>query len=196
MQRPPAYELRCFDPHPAAVRALFAGIRSEGDLVLWAGRSLRWPRDRAQAAFMRQTDRRLLAPAQLARPPRLCFGLYDRNAGDRGPAIPVAYAEFGRIDWRNSNATLSKVLVREGLRGRGLGRCLMEAMLERGFVRLRLHRLDLRVYDFNAIALGLYESLGFRREGLHRDVVRVEDEFWCERSLALLAPEYAAARRV
>jgi len=132
------------------------------------------------------------APLEIGASQAAAASVYALYVDGGGPEEPLAYAEFGRIDWRNANATLSRVLVDAPQRGRGLGRLLIAGMLEQGFGRLRMHRIDLRVYGFNTIAQRLYESAGFRREGFHREVVRVGPEYWSEFSLALLAPEYAA----
>jgi ribosomal-protein-alanine N-acetyltransferase len=59
------------------------------------------------------------------------------------------------------DAELLSVAVREGLRGVGLGRRLLESLFEglRAAGALRVH---LEVRGSNAVALALYESLGFR----------------------------------
>ena len=63
-------------------------------------------------------------------------------------------------------------------RGRGLGRQLMERCLEHA-PRLGLERVGLEVFASNRPAVALYESMGFRHEGVRRHALkragRVED---------------------
>jgi len=58
-------------------------------------------------------------------------------------------------------------------RGRGGGRLLMETALAAR--PSDAHKIELEVFDDNAAAIGLYESMGFEREGLRRDHYRRED---------------------
>jgi len=49
--------------------------------------------------------------------------------------------------------------------GRGVGRALTEAIVDLGFNWLNLTRIGLIVFTDNAVAIKLYESLGFNLEG-------------------------------
>ena len=64
-------------------------------------------------------------------------------------------------------------VVEEPGRLNGVGSRMVRQALEIGFARLRLHRVELVVFDFNAAAVACYERAGFRTEGLLRDIVRV-----------------------
>lgn len=61
-------------------------------------------------------------------------------------------------------------------REKGLGRRLIAAALdlarERGF-----HRVELHVHADNPRAIALYEKVGFRREGVARDAVRIDGRY-------------------
>jgi L-phenylalanine/L-methionine N-acetyltransferase len=52
--------------------------------------------------------------------------------------------------------------------GRGIGRALVEALLDLADNTLGLKRVELDVITDNAAAIHLYESLGFEREGIKR----------------------------
>lgn len=63
-----------------------------------------------------------------------------------------------------------------GYRDRGLGRRLITATL--GAAQLiGLHRVELDVHADNARAIGLYEKVGFVREGLARDAVLIDGRY-------------------
>ncbi len=52
--------------------------------------------------------------------------------------------------------------------GQGIGRALMQALLDVADNYLGLKRLELEVITDNEAAIQLYESLGFKREGIKR----------------------------
>jgi RimJ/RimL family protein N-acetyltransferase len=58
-------------------------------------------------------------------------------------------------------------------RGKGGGRLLLEAAIEAR--PAHVHKIELEVWPDNEAAIGLYERLGFEREGLRRDHYRRKD---------------------
>lgn len=54
--------------------------------------------------------------------------------------------------------------------GQGLMREALAAMLQWGFVEMDLNRIEAQIHPQNAASLKLAEALGFRREGLMREV--------------------------
>ena len=68
------------------------------------------------------------------------------------------------------------IAIRDGWRGVGLGRILMERILE--WMRARgFKKAELAVFATNGRARRLYESLGFQEEGVRRRHVRIRDEY-------------------
>lgn len=65
--------------------------------------------------------------------------------------------------------------VRPGMQGKGLGRALMELVIEWARAQGDIRRLDLFVFADNARAIALYESLGFVREGVRVGFLREDD---------------------
>ena len=66
-------------------------------------------------------------------------------------------------------ATLGIVIGEKGLWGRGLGTDALRVLCRYGFNSLHLHKIRLEVYPFNPRAEKIYESVGFRREGVFRE---------------------------
>ena len=60
------------------------------------------------------------------------------------------------------------VYVEHGWRGRGVGRCLLERLVEIAR-EIGYHKLVLAAFPFNAAGLALYERLGFSRVGVYRE---------------------------
>lgn len=67
---------------------------------------------------------------------------------------------------------------------------MVRKLLEIGFSQLGLHRIDLRVYEFNASATSCYEKVGFVREGLMRKVQKVDGEYWDAVVMSILKEEW------
>jgi RimJ/RimL family protein N-acetyltransferase len=157
---------------------LIGWVASAEDLMLWAGPIFRWPLDRAQL------DRYLAA----AEGPGAARRIW--RAVEGGEA--VGHVELNAIERTHRTATLSRVLVRPGARGRGVGTAMVRAALAVAFGDLGLHRVDLFVFDFNAGAIACYERLGFRHEGRLRDYRRLGDRYVSSLLMSMLEDEWRA----
>jgi len=60
------------------------------------------------------------------------------------------------------------VYIERGWRGRGIGRRLIERLVELGR-ELRYHKLVLAAFPFNTAGMALYERCGFRTVGIYRE---------------------------
>lgn len=92
------------------------------------------------------------------------FGLRGDQATDEFVAL-----EDGRLagsialrDRGDGSGHISKLFVQQALRGRGIGRALLELAVEAAR-RRRLQRLDLETRSIFKAAVHLYESTGWRR---------------------------------
>ena len=84
-----------------------------------------------------------------------------------GTACLVAF--HGRL---SHCGEIEHLMVHDEFQGRGIGRQLMEALLDIADNSLGLVRVELLVYPDNAGAVGLYERLGFAHEGVKRKFSR------------------------
>jgi len=146
-------------------------------LPQWAGPIFTWPLDAAQLE-------RYLEPARAVPPTHLVWRA-DDEAG-----APFGHVELAAIDREHRSAVLSRVLVDPARRGEGRSRAMVAAALAVAFGDLGLHRVELRVFDFNTPALRCYESLGFAREGLMRDARRIDKTYWNIICCSLLEDEW------
>jgi len=155
---------------------LIGWVGSAEELMLWAGPIFHWPLDRSQLE-------RYLAAAVGAEPSRRIYRAVD--AGE-----VVGHVELNAIERTHRTTTLSRVLVRPGLRGRGTGTAMVRQVLSVAFDEMHLHRVDLFVFDFNASAIACYEGLGFRREGRLRDYRRLGDRYLSSLLMSMLEDEW------
>jgi L-phenylalanine/L-methionine N-acetyltransferase len=84
----------------------------------------------------------------------------DRVVGTAG-----LVAFHGRM---NHAGEIAHIMVHDEFQGRGIGRQLLEALLDIADNYLGLIRVELLVYPDNEGAVHLYESLGFTHEGVKR----------------------------
>ena len=94
------------------------------------------------------------------------------------------------IDWHNRSADFRIVLQQQQYFGKGYGTEATELIVAFGFEQLKLHRIELEVYDFNPRAQHVYEKIGFVREGLRRDVLLWEGTYHSAIVMSLLASEF------
>lgn len=132
-------------------------------------------------------------------PPKRSAAAFARLIANRGYPQFVAVTDDGRlVGWCDVVASSDRgVFAHRGTlgigvlarwRGLGIGRRLIEATVAAAFAR-GFARLELRVRADNAVAIALYESVGFRREGVLRGAFRVDGVDYDEVVMGLLAAE-------
>ncbi|MEE4659273.1 MAG: ribosomal protein S18-alanine N-acetyltransferase [Halieaceae bacterium] len=77
----------------------------------------------------------------------------------------LGFALFQRV---LDEATLLNIAVRPDAQGRGLGRRLLQGVID-CLTEQGVGRLLLEVREGNSVALGLYRKLGFTEDGMRRD---------------------------
>jgi len=99
-----------------------------------------------------------------------------------------AYAILRGILEDSRSIELKRVVV--AVPGRGLGRRILKELQRIAFEDLQAHRLFLDVFEDNSRARHLYESLGFRYEGVMRDAACREGVWFNLHLMSILEPEY------
>jgi RimJ/RimL family protein N-acetyltransferase len=78
------------------------------------------------------------------------------------------------------------ISVAQGWRGQGVGRALMQGIVDWARASGLVTRLELEVLTRNETAIHLYERIGFQREGLKRHALLRNGEYLDELTMALL----------
>jgi RimJ/RimL family protein N-acetyltransferase len=71
-------------------------------------------------------------------------------------------------DRENGSAEVAIVITEKASQGRGLGTDALNCLVDFGFGELRLERIYLHVFDFNARAMRSYEKAGFQTDAILR----------------------------
>ncbi|KEK22437.1 GNAT family N-acetyltransferase [Bacillus gaemokensis] len=108
----------------------------------------------------------------------------------------IGHISLGKIDRINKSARIGKVLVDDAsLRGKSIGKKMMEAVLNIAFEQLCLHKVSLGVFDFNTSAIACYEKVGFVKEGLLRDARKMGDKYWNLWEMGILENEWCSLKQ-
>ena len=73
---------------------------------------------------------------------------------------------------------------------RGLGTEITQLVLHYAFEELHLHRVDLRVLQYNKRAIKCYEKCGFIQEGVEREGALIEGKYETDVFMSILDREY------
>lgn len=111
------------------------------------------------------------------------------------PGDPTYLGEvvLNNIDQINRSANFRIALASEKLFGKGYGTEATRLIIDFGFQSLKLHRIELEVYDFNPRAQHVYEKVGFVREGIRRDVLLWDGVYHSAIVMSILENEYKKA---
>ncbi|WP_265110038.1 GNAT family N-acetyltransferase [Halosolutus halophilus] len=91
-------------------------------------------------------------------------------------STPVGTIGLHNVDWETQKAEVG-YWVAPDYHGRGYGTEATTRLVEHGFDQLGLHRIAACVFEFNEPSQRLLESVGFTREGVHRDAEFVDGEY-------------------
>lgn len=101
---------------------------------------------------------------------------------------------FG-FDKRNRQAELGIMIGEHDYWGNGYGPAAIKLLLEFGFGELNLHRIYLRVFEFNKRGIRAYEKVGFKLEGIARQAAYVDGAYCDDYEMSILFPEWEALYR-
>jgi RimJ/RimL family protein N-acetyltransferase len=153
---------------------LISWVESPRFLMQWAGPAFSYPLNEIQLE-------KHLEEAKGINPRREIFKVVECESGE-----VIGHIELNNIDWDNNSATISRVLAAPAARGKGIGEAMVKEISRIGFEELHLHRLELKVFDFNERAIACYEKAGFVKEGVIRDARKFGEEYWNSCIMSLL----------
>jgi RimJ/RimL family protein N-acetyltransferase len=108
---------------------------------------------------------------------------------------PIGTIGLFDIDTVNGGAGIGISIGEKSLWGLGFGTEAMFALLDFGFGQLRLERMWLEVYEFNARARRSYEKCGFVLEGTERHAIFKRGQYYDVDLMSILRDEWAAQER-
>lgn len=113
------------------------------------------------------------------------FIICEKNQGE-----PVGITAFHRIDLISRAAIFSIIIPEKKNWDKGYGTEATQLMVEYGFDVLNLNRIQLHVCSLNTRGIKVYEKVGFVKEGLLRQAMYQNDEYYDFYVMAILRDEY------
>ncbi len=115
----------------------------------------------------------------------------DFTIVDRDRNTPVGRIYISRIDRHCDSLDITKFYIGEkSLWGKGIGREIMNELLEYCFTFLHMERVTLDYYTGNNRASGLYESLGFKKEGVARNATKKDGKYYDLHLMSLIRSDF------
>jgi RimJ/RimL family protein N-acetyltransferase len=111
--------------------------------------------------------------------------------GDR----PIGVSSLDHIDAVHRKAEFG-ISLEKGSWGQGYGSEATRLMVDYAFITLNLHRVYLRVFEFNERAIRCYLKAGFQKEGLLRQEHYTEGRYWDALIMSVLRPEWEARKEI
>ncbi|MBR2712828.1 MAG: GNAT family N-acetyltransferase [Bacilli bacterium] len=90
----------------------------------------------------------------------------------------------------HGTATLGIFIGEEEYRGKGIGKEVLELLLDYGFNFLRLHNIKLDVFSFNKQAIDCYKRIGFKEYGIRHECYFLDGKWYDELSMEILEKDY------
>jgi RimJ/RimL family protein N-acetyltransferase len=123
-----------------------------------------------------------------------CNGFWIRISPDEAGSL-IGEIRLDRIDLRDRRASLAIGIEDPSQLGKGLGSEAIALALGYAFNVLELHRVSVRVVDYNLRAIRAYQKCGFIIEGREREAALVDGGWHDDVMMAILDREYLAMRR-
>jgi RimJ/RimL family protein N-acetyltransferase len=105
---------------------------------------------------------------------------------------PIGHVRLDRVDLRDRRANLAIGIEDFARLGKGLGTETIELIQQYAFGELGLHRLSVRVVDYNHRAIRAYEKCGFVVEGREREAAFVDGQWHDDVMMGILDRDYLA----
>lgn len=99
------------------------------------------------------------------------------------------------IDHRNRNLMVGLSIYDKSERGKGYGREALELMVDFAFLEMNMHRVYLGCFAFNDSIVQLYEKIGFKKEGVNRNFIYRNGNYYDEIVLGILRKDWFALRK-
>ena len=100
------------------------------------------------------------------------------------------------IEWRSRSAELGIVIGKREYLGKGYGTEAVRLLLRFSFTELNLHRVFLKVFDFNERAIRCYSKCGFVEEGRLRDAFYRDGDYHDILVMGILEDEFRRSAKI
>lgn len=94
------------------------------------------------------------------------------------------------VDWKNSNVVIGIFIGDQGYWSHGYGSDALQLLIRFIFNEMNIHKIKLEVYSFNKRAIRCYEKCGFKQEGILREEIFKNGQYYDKWVMGLLRSEW------
>tara|TARA_A100001037_G_C14784647_1_gene471886 strand:- start:131 stop:649 length:519 start_codon:yes stop_codon:yes gene_type:complete len=91
---------------------------------------------------------------------------------------PIGICGLVQIDEDNKNAKVAIIIGNTKNHSKGIGTESLNLLLSYGFNKLKIHRIDAEVIEYNKKSLNFFKKLGFKQEAVMRDYIFRNGKWW------------------
>jgi RimJ/RimL family protein N-acetyltransferase len=95
-----------------------------------------------------------------------------------------------KINYDHNRAIFGIFIGEKKYWNQGLGSEAARLIIEYGFGKLKLHRIELGVLSYNPRAIKVYKRLGFKLEGCKRDYIKFKGKYYDDFNMSMLEKEW------
>ena len=100
----------------------------------------------------------------------------------------IGYCILAGFTMGNDSIEIKRIVVE--VKNRGIGRKSLKAIIKYLFEEKNVHRVWLDYHQFNEVGAYLYESMGFIKEGVLRESLKLDGKYYDVVVLSMLKSEY------
>jgi RimJ/RimL family protein N-acetyltransferase len=102
----------------------------------------------------------------------------------------IGGCSINTVDWKNSVATIGIFIGSKDYRGKGYGIDAVELLISFVFMQMNINKIKLTVYSYNKAAIRCYERCGFKIEGVLRQEIYSDGQYFDKLVMGLLREEF------
>ena len=104
--------------------------------------------------------------------------------------MPIGFLRFNFIDKSSGNVWLRMMIGEKQSQGKGYAREALHHYLKWMFGTLGIHRITIECYSTNLRAIKFFKKIGFKKEGILREAVFINEKYRDIISFGLLKKEF------
>jgi len=94
------------------------------------------------------------------------------------------------IDKENKNAKVAIIIGKINLHDKGLGTITLANLLEYGFKKLNLNRIEAEIIEYNQNSIHFFKKSKFKIDAIYRDVIWRNNRWWNIHSMSILKSDF------
>ncbi|NLZ47096.1 MAG: GNAT family N-acetyltransferase [Clostridiales bacterium] len=102
----------------------------------------------------------------------------------------IGTAGFHNVSPEDNSATYKIGIFDPNFHSKGIGTEVTKLLVKFGFDKMKWHRIDLKVLEYNLRGICCYEKCGFKQDGILRESSFVEGRYYSDIVMSILDYEY------